>query len=42
MRFRKYRIKCFGKYDPKALQCLSFCSRKAACMAESVPAGAVP
>jgi len=26
MRFRKYRIKCFGRYDPKALQCLSFCS----------------
>lgn len=32
MRFRKYRIKCFGQYDRIAIQC-AFCSRRVKCEA---------
>jgi len=32
MRFRKYRIKCFGDYDRIAIQC-AFCSRRVKCEA---------
>jgi hypothetical protein len=46
MRFRKYRIKCFGQYDRIAIQC-AFCSRRAKCEAAtpvkpSAPAAEAP
>jgi hypothetical protein len=42
MRFRKYRIKCFGRYDPLALQCKIGCSRAGKCRAASEAAGVRP